>query len=88
MKGKKGQSGKYAKGGKVVEMNGQGSATMVEGKKTSGSGFKTGGVVGGKAAMPRLDKRARGGRMGGSPMSSAAAQKDRMSGNPGHEAKP
>lgn len=79
-------------------MNGVGSPAMEAAKKTSSSGFKkggkikalkTGGMVSGKAPLPRLDKRARGGRMasGGSPFSAANKQsgRDNAASSNGHE---
>jgi hypothetical protein len=94
MKGRKGN--KYAKGGGVHVINGAGSPIMASAKKTTSSGFKrggkvtklkAGGAVEGVPSAPRLDKRARGGRMG-SPYSSASAQSNRASGNKGHEDSP
>jgi hypothetical protein len=92
--------------GKKVIISGKGSPLMKAGMKTSSGGFKaggaveaaapkakklkTGGAVEGKAAAPRLDKFARGGRAGGSPFSSGHGQSSRNNGgsSSGHENTP
>jgi len=95
--------------GKMHVMNGEGSPLVAAAKKTSGSGFARGGApkraeggaVGGAAAAPRMDKRARGGSLpaykhggsvrgmksaGGSPMSSGHSIGSALgSSNAGHE---
>lgn len=49
-----------------------GNKDVVSAAKSTREGFKGGGKVGGKKGAPRLDKRARGGRIGyKSPFSSA-----------------
>lgn len=48
-----------------------GSSNVAKEAKSTGGGFKSGGKVHGAKSKMRLDKRARGGRTGGSPFSSA-----------------
>lgn len=48
-----------------------GNSKVAAAAKNTTDAFKCGGKVPGKKSMARLDKRARGGRIGGSPFSSA-----------------
>lgn len=78
---------KKAEGGKVNEYNAQGSPEAKEAKDETAEfkkGGKPGGHVHGPKSAKRLDKRARGGRMGGSPYSSAKDGSAAMNGGAGN----
>lgn len=81
---------KKAEGGKVTMYNAKGSpaAAAADDEKAefkSGGKMKHGGSVHGEKSAKRLDKRARGGRMGGgSPYSSAKGGMDATKGGAGN----
>lgn len=73
-------------GGAVVSY---GKPKVISAARSKSEGFKSGGAIPGAKGAGRLDKRARGGRTGGSPFSSArTSEKGNLTSKGGTKTRP